>query len=182
MAAVLVSWIEDAEPISVAEVKAQARILSGAEDALIADIIIPAARQLAETRTGAAIRKGIYRETVKAFPNGDLTLGKGRAFEVVSFTCAAAIVPSSDYELLQLGNDSVLGRTNTWPAGGPVAIEYKAGVDLADFPTVKQWMLLACAWAFEQRELFAHGQQAFAEMPSSYVDALLAPLQVPPRF
>ncbi|MBI3690120.1 MAG: phage gp6-like head-tail connector protein, partial [Mycolicibacterium aromaticivorans] len=52
------------EPVSLDEAKVQARIDSDLtdDDGFIQATLIPGARQLAETRTGAAIRPARYRQ------------------------------------------------------------------------------------------------------------------------
>lgn len=183
MAATLLSWIDEKEPVTFDDVRAQCFI--DVDDEAIRKFvetnIIPAARQLAETRAGSAIRKGNYRETLKVMPAGDFTLSKGRATKILKVTCGGLILNLSDFLLLDIGGDMVVSSVPASAGAGPVYIEFEAGIDIEEFPTVKQWILLACGWAYEQRELLLVGQ-AIQEMPESYVDSLLQPITTPPRF
>ncbi|RJF99019.1 hypothetical protein [Noviherbaspirillum saxi] len=184
MTAVLVSWADANEPVTLADVAAQCRIDADdaeAEKDLIEKLIIPGARQLAETRSGAAIRKGTYREILRSFPEDEFPLSKGQATEVTSLKCGGAVVNPTTYQLINLGKESLLSPSASWPASGTVEIEYEAGIDLEEYPSVKQWILMACAWAYSQRGLLLTGQKV-EEMPSSYVDSLLDPICTPPRF
>lgn len=184
MTAVLVSWADVNEPVTLADVAAQCRIDTDdaeAEKDLIEKLIIPGARQLAETRSGAAIRKGTYREVLRSFPEDEFPLSMGQATEITSLKCGGTVVNPDTYQLINLGKETLLSPSSSWPATGMVEIEYKAGIDLAKFPSVKQWILMACAWAYSQRGLLLIGQKV-EEMPRSYVDALLEPICTPPRF
>ncbi|WP_211475041.1 hypothetical protein [Collimonas humicola] len=183
MAATLLSWVDEKEPVTFDDVRAQCFIDADDENAkyLIETNIIPAARQLAETRTGSAIRRGKYRETLKLFPTGDFTLSKGRATKILKVTCGGLDVSVGDFLLLDIGGDMIVSPISGSAGAGPAYIEFEAGIDIAAFPSVKQWILLACGWAFEQRELLLAGQP-IQEMPASYVDSLLQPITTPPRF
>ncbi|MFJ2989958.1 hypothetical protein ACIPF8_18995 [Collimonas sp. NPDC087041] len=183
MAAALLKWIDEEEPVTFEKVRAQCLIDDDDESdkQFIEEEIIPAARQLAETRTGSAIRKGLYRETLKVMPSGDFTLSRGRATKILKITCGGAEIDVGGFLLLDIGGDIVVSPTSGNSGTGPVYIDFEAGIDIAEYPTVKQWILLACAWAYEQRELFSAGQ-AFQQMPASYVDSLLQPITTSPRF
>ncbi|MNE88322.1 hypothetical protein D3C80_1856210 [compost metagenome] len=90
----------------------------------------------------------------------------------VEFTGAA--------ELIQGAKESYL----TFPGGRPVGrlrIRYRAGVDLEAHPGVLSWLLMAAETAFAQRGLLIVGQ-SLTEVPSGFVDHLLADITVPPRF
>jgi uncharacterized phiE125 gp8 family phage protein len=191
MAAVLVEYLDAAEPLSFEDVAAQARIDGEEERDFVESVVIPGARQAAETKTGAAIRKARYIERLPAFPAGDFPLSIGQVTAVDSVTWRSAsgdtlVLDPSLYEVIQEGRETRLAPIGTtpWPNASAVTITYQAGADLAHFPTVRSWMLLAAGWAYDQRELFAlaQGRQAIEEMPSGFADALLAPITVPPRF
>lgn len=178
MAAVLIEYLPDsAEPLTLEEVKVWCRVDGDDEDALIENLVIPAARQLAETRTGAAIRKGRYRDILPSLANYPLSLGQ--AIKIESVTVDDELVAPEQYALRQLGRESVIDAPAFVGATG--AVVYTAGIDMEKFPAIKGWLLLAAAWAYDQRELLIRGQ-AVAEMPASYADALLVPLSQPPRF
>ena len=79
-----------------------------------------------------------------------------------------------------------------WPQTGrserAVEITYLAGFTPGDFvaryPSVRIWILMACAWAYAQREMFMLKLRGsgFEELPPDYMQSLLEPLTVPPRF
>lgn len=191
MAAVLVEYLDDAEPLTFEDVDSQCRIDDDEERDFVETIIIPGARQAAESKSGAAIRKARYVERLAGFPQGEFPLSVGQAFSVdsVEFRDAKGVTSTLDpaaYELVQLGRESVIAPTGMapWPRALAVTIKYQAGIDLAQFPSVRSWMLLAAALAYGQRELFAVGQsrQAIVDIPGDYTDFLLVPITVPPRF
>lgn len=79
----------------------------------------------------------------------------------------------------------------SWPAtaavSNAVVVDYVAGLKPSEiaskYPSVIQWILLATTWAYENRQLMSNGnKETFNEMPSSYVDTLLDPIRVVPRF
>ena len=59
-------------------------------------------------------------------------------------------------------------------------VTYLAGIDIEDRPSVRQYLLLAAAWAYRHRELLVLGQ-TLNELPERYLLTLLAGLTVPPR-
>ncbi|MPW17880.1 hypothetical protein GCT13_13270 [Paraburkholderia sp. CNPSo 3157] len=190
MGAVLVEYLDDMEPLTYEDVAAQARIDASDESSFITSIIIPGARQAAETKSGAAIRKGRYTERLPAFPVGDFPLSIGQVTEVesVSWRSASgetATLDPSSYEVIQVGRETRLAPLGSqWPRAAAVTFTYQAGTDLDKFPSVRAWMLLAAAWFYDNRELFliAQTRQAVMEMPTGFADALLHPITVPPRF
>ncbi|MDR5756498.1 hypothetical protein [Caballeronia sp. LZ035] len=187
MAAVLLEYL-DVEPLTFEDVAAQCRIDDEDEREFIERIVIPGARQAAESKSGAAIRKARYVERFAGFPQGDLVLSIGQILTVDSIqsrTASEALTtfdPNS-YETVQLGRETLLTLFNgsSWPTASAVFITYQAGIDLERYPSVRSWMLLSAAWAYDHRELFANGQ-AIAAMPGGYADVLLAPICVPARF
>ncbi|MNJ68536.1 hypothetical protein D3C77_647920 [compost metagenome] len=83
-------------------------------------------------------------------------------------------------ELRQGGKESYL----FFPAGRPAGrlrIRYRAGVDLEAHPGVLSWLLMAAETAFTHRGLMVVGQ-SLTELPSSFIDHLIADITVPPRF
>ncbi|MDF3837148.1 hypothetical protein P3W85_29955 [Cupriavidus basilensis] len=186
MPAVLIDYLAD-EPISFADFEGQSRVDGDEEQAHITGVVIPAARQTAETRSGAAIRPGRYRERLPGFPPTDFPLSIGQVTEIESVQWRASegdfvTLSTNAYELLDEGRESRLAPAPgfSWPHAVAVLITYKAGTDLEKHPSVRQWLLLAAAWMFEHRELY--GTQSIVEMPQGYADGLLAPITVLPRF
>jgi uncharacterized phiE125 gp8 family phage protein len=190
------------EPIAAAEVKAQARIDADltADDDFIQAVLIPGARQLAETRTGAAIRPARYRQRLRALPQdgGAIVLANALVTAVESVTYVAAtgnpvLLSSVTYEVVQVDRETLVAPlAPPWPETGvswrAVEIIYTAGLSAADFasrfPSVKAWMLMAAAWGYAQRELFVmtHGAAGFQELPADYLAGLLDPLTLRARF
>jgi hypothetical protein len=163
----MISLIEylGTEPVSVDEVKQHCRIDDGDEDQYIATVIIPGARAMAEARSGAVIREGRYSETIVL--GGVLSVGRVISIEDVVVNGVAV-----DFESTEKGGNE----------GKLATVTFLAGVDLTAFPGVKSWLLLTCGWMYANREMFSSGAGGVIEMPRSYVDSLLAPIEVPAPF
>ncbi|MDF9756785.1 hypothetical protein [Pseudomonas hunanensis] len=150
---------------------------------LIDLVIIPGVTAQGESRTGAAIREAIYEEDwPETYPSGH-SLDVGQVIEVESVAVlagAGVVVPfDGEVELVSGGKESYL----RFPGGRPVGrlrIRYRAGVDLHAHPGVVSWLLMAAETAFTQRGVLIVGQ-SLSEVPSSFVDHLLADVTVPPR-
>lgn len=187
MAAVLVEYLDDAEPLSFEDVSAQCRIDDEDEREFIERMVIPGVRQAAESKTGAAIRKARYVERLGAFPKGEIPLSVGQVFAVETVAIRSTsgeqfTLGEARFELIQLGRETLLAPVGGhWPPVGTPTLTYRAGIDLDRFPSIRLWMLLSAAWAYENRELFSSGQSVVA-MPGGFADALLDPITVPPRF
>ncbi|WP_334068752.1 hypothetical protein [Burkholderia cepacia] len=188
MAAVLVEYLDDAEPLTFEDVAVQCRIDDDDERAFIERIVIPGARQAAERKSGAAIRKARYVERLAGLFAGEFPLSVGQVRSVDSIEArdvsgTASTLDPSRYELVQLGRETLcalLGEAH-WPSARAVTITYQAGIDIDKHPAVRSWMLLAAAWAYDHRELFSEGQ-GIAQMPDGYTNVLLDSITVPPRF
>jgi hypothetical protein len=69
-----------------------------------------------------------------------------------------------------------------------VEITYTAGITPTDmttrYPSVRQWILMAAAWALEQPELFvlSKSRTGYQELPDDYLAALLDPIKLHTRF
>lgn len=174
------------EPVlTLAQVAQQCRIeLEDLDADLVGEIIIPGVTTQCESKTGASIRAALFEEDWPGhFPSGH-HLDWGQASEVVSVSVmlqggAWSNVPGP-FDLRQGQRESFL----FFPVGRPsgeLRIRYKAGLDLALWPGVRNWMLMAAATALKHPEMFIVGQ-ALAELPSSFLDHLLADITVPPRF
>lgn len=176
-----VAWVDDNEPLTVEDLVAHARLGSDEATALasyLESVVIPAARQLAETRSGAAIRRASFQDHRAAVPRGAIQLGMGQAYSIESITIAGQLQDPSTYSLLVIDKDPrVVPATGYWPHGS-VTVVYQAGIDdMTRYPSVKNWMLLAATWMIEQPSMFTL-EQAVQSMPASYVDSLLAPISV----
>ncbi|PKI19404.1 hypothetical protein [Pseudomonas monteilii] len=151
---------------------------------LIHLVVIPGVTAQAESKTGAAIREAIYEEEwPAAYPSGhSLDIGQVVAVESVVVLGEGGEVTTyaGQVELSQGGKESYLLFPGGRPAGR-LRIRYRAGVDLEAYPGVLSWLLMAAETAFTHRGLLVAGQ-SLAEVPSSFVDHLLADVTVPPRF
>lgn len=151
---------------------------------LLRDVIIPGVTAQAETRTGAAIRQARYVETwPAAYTSGHaLDVGQANSIEKVDVLSADGVpVPSgAACYLQQEQRESYLH----FPAGRPAGvlqITYTAGADLAAYPAVRNWLLMHIGTVYAQRESLVIGGSV-AELPSGFLDSMLADITVPPRF
>lgn len=154
------------------------------EPALIEQIIIPGVTAQCESKTGAAIRGAVYEEEWPADRPSGHALDVGQANEVISIlaqradgTWAEAVGP---FELRQEQRESFLFFPAVRPAGR-LRIRYKASLDLDSNPGVRNWLLMAAATIYRHPEMFLVGQ-TLAELPSTFLDHLVAEVTVPPRF
>lgn len=184
------------EPLTYEDVVAQCRLDPDDDDSterdLIERIVIPAARGLAEEATGAAIRKGRYRDHLPRVPAGNaFAATMGQAFELESIalgaTVGAALLDPSAAYLVNSGKESFLYTQQGLPwrdvAGScpqGLMVTYLAGIDIENHPSVRHYLLLAAAWAYRHRELLVLGQ-TLNELPDRYLLTLLAGITVPPR-
>ena len=151
---------------------------------LINLVIIPGVTVQAESKTGAAVREAIYEEDWPAhYPSGHpLDVGQvvavesvhllGASGEPVPFTGATHLTHGSKESYLEFPG----GRPD-----GRLRVRYRAGVDLEAHPGVISWLLMAAETAFTHRGQLVVGQ-TLTELPSSFVDHLLADITIPPRF
>lgn len=193
-----------AEPVSLDEVKNQARIDSDLtdDDLFIQSIVIPGARQQAESRTGSAIRQGRFRQVGHCFPahGAPFAITHGCVIAVESITYAEPHQPGvrgvldiASIEIVTVDREVIISPiAGKWPHTGfsPKAVEvtYTAGIDPSIFaeryPSVKTWILMAAAWAYAQREMFLLQTRGagYQELPADYMQTLLDPLRLPPRW
>lgn len=197
------------EPISLEEVKSQARIdLDLTDDDLfIQTALIPSARQQAETRTGSIIRPARYRQIAPCFPHHNdvlwLALGNVQTLESLTYVprrhggdlrdVDPIEIDLSTVELVTFDRESALVlRSGCWPHAARVAnavqIQMTAGIEpvvfAQTFPSVKVWMLMAAAWGYAQREMFLLQSRGagYQELPSDFMQSLLEPMKLPPRW
>lgn len=183
--ATFVAWIDDSEPVTAEELVAHARLGSDeatALDAYIKSIVIPAARQVAEVRSGAAIRRARYVERREGWPpHGDLQLGKGQVYAIESITADGQALDAASYSLWVVDKDPRVRLAAARSPYGVIEVTYLAGIEtISNFPSVKNWILLAATWMLEQPSMFTL-EQAVQTMPGSYIDSLLAPISIEGR-
>lgn len=178
-----------AEPVSLAEAKAQCRIDGSDEDALIA-LMISAARRAAEIRSGRALVTQTWELALDAFPASAIELPMPPVQSIVSikYLDAAGVeqtIDAADYALDTYGSQRhwVLPAQNvSWPdtldAANAVKIRFTAGYGAAaDVPQdIKMWILLALGTMVKHRETTAEGQ--LVELPGDYWQSLLDPYRI----
>jgi len=151
---------------------------------LIDMIIIPGVTAQCESKTGAAIREATYEEDWPAHYLSGRALDVGQAVAIESVLLLGGSGPPVEFagrtEVIQTGKESYLRFPDGRPEG-MLRIRYRAGVDLQAHPGVLSWMLMAAETAFSHRGVLVAGQ-TLTELPSSFVDHLLADITVPPRF
>lgn len=192
------------EPVTLAEAKANARVEADAtwEDDFFTSVLIPGARQLAETRTGACIKAARWKQRLPEFPKLGhpipITHTLCTVVESLTYlpagttTSRGTLTPDTDFEVVQTENETHLAPllATTWPSAGQslraVEITYTAGLPRADmtarYPSIRQWILMAIAWGYDNRTLFIADGAGFTELPDSYHLQLLDPITVRPRF
>lgn len=151
---------------------------------LIEQIIIPGVTAQCESKTGAAIRGAVYEEEWPADRQGGHALDVGQASEIVSvFSLQASgswVEQVGPFVLRRDQRESFLH----FPAGRPAGrlrIRYKAALDVELHPGVRNWLLMAAATIYRHPEVFLVAQ-TLAELPSTFLDHLVADITVPPRF
>lgn len=177
------------EPITLAEAKAQCRVDSSSEDALLT-LFIQAAREKAESDTGTAIISQTWEQTLDEFPEAEIELLKPPVSAMLEVQYrdldgATQTLPNTRYTL----------DANTFPgwllpeidAGWPstdgsancVTLRYTTGYpDAASVPAkIRLWMLLTVAFLYEQREAMVIGER-ISEIPNRYVDGYLDSFRV----
>jgi uncharacterized phiE125 gp8 family phage protein len=187
------------EPITVAELKAQCRIDTADEDALLA-VIIAAARAKAESYTGAAIMQQTWEQALDGFPCAEIEVLKPAAWSGSSTAANPFTLTSISY-LDEAGATQTLGNTlyvadvgtfpswvlpkfdTSWPAtsgaANSVTLRYTVGYTV---PTLvpgdmRAWLLLTAAYLYAQREAMVTIDRV-AEIPARFVDSLIDPYRV----
>ena len=172
-------------PILLEDVARQCRVeVDDLEPELIEHVIIPGVIAQAEAKTGAAVRPAEYVEDWPERYASGRPLDVGQAHEIVAVqrvSVDGTVVDLDVPRYLQQGQrESFLH----FPAGRPpgvLRVRYKAGLDLDAYPGVRLWLLMSAATAYEFRETLVMGT-ILAELPSSFLDTLLAEIEVPARF
>lgn len=151
---------------------------------LIEQIIIPGVTSQCESKTGAAIRGAVYEEEWSADRRSGHALDVGQATEIVSVLSQQAegdwVEQVGTFELRQDQRESFLHFPTARPPGR-IRIRYKAGLDMDTHPGVRNWLLMAAATIYRHPEMFLVGQ-TLSELPSTFLDHLVAEITVPPRF
>ena len=185
------------EPVTLAEARLQVRLTAGdgtAEDSLIEQIWIPAARRHAEAYTGRSFITQQWRLVLDGFP-ACIELERGDVQQIDSLTyrdmagATQTVTWAAPSNGVQRSSDGTLvadltGGTaritpafgSVWPINmpeiGSVAVNYTAGYgNAAAVPQgLKAWILLRVARMYENREEPIEGEAA-----ASFLDGLLDP-------
>lgn len=180
----------EAEPISLAEAKAQCSVDSSDWDTLLT-LYIQAARQKAEGELQRALITQTWEQRLDAFPDAEVMLEKPGVLSIVSVKyldtsgVEQTLAPSA-YALDAAASPGWLYPADgtTWPTTddviNAVRIQYTAGFGpaAADVPApIRAWMLLTIGYLFAQREAIDATGKA-AAIPSRFVDSLLDPWRV----
>lgn len=171
--------------ITLEQVAQQCRIdAADLESDLINLIIIPGVIAQAEAKSGAAIQTATYEEDWPASRPSGSYLDIGQAQELVKLKRIepdGSLTVLTDACYLQRGQrETALHFPNGRPSG-MLRITYSAGLDMEAYPSVRSWLLMHAASAYEQRETLIVGL-SLTELPASYLDVLLAEITLPPRF
>lgn len=170
------------EPVTLSEAKAQLRVTSSAEDALINSLIV-AARDLCESETGRALLPQTWELSLDCFED-EMILRRVPVASITSikYTDAYGVeqtLASTEYVLDTASNWKarvVLAPGKSWPQVytgiNNVRIRYVAGyANAAAVPqALKQWMLLQISHWFRNRESVIVGVTA---NKMEFVDNLL---------
>lgn len=169
--------------LELSEVAAWLRLRNADRDKdLLEKTLIPGVIGMCESRTGAAIAEAEYQELWPEYFASGHALDVGQATDVVSVARVGGgtVIDSASYWLEQGQRESSLFFEGARP-GGVLRINYRAGIDLAAYPSVKTWLLMGIATLYDQRESIVIGQPV-AELPAQFLETMLAEVTVPPRF
>lgn len=187
MVAILVN-APQAEPVTLGEAKAHARVDASHEDEKVA-ALIAAARAEVENRTGRALMRQTWRLVRDAVPiGGVIRLAPAPLISVDAVTIYGGdgmpnVIAPQDYEvdLFSSPGRLRLGSGRFWGARAMngIEVDITCGYPAAgDVPApLKQAILLLVGYWFEQREAGAIG--AVAGPVDRGVAALLAPYRMP---
>jgi uncharacterized phiE125 gp8 family phage protein len=170
----------EAEPISLEEAKAHARILTDSEDALLG-VLIKAARRYAEARCNRSLAVQTYEATFDALPCGFGVLELPRpplvAVESIGYRPWPGVAPvtldPSAYRVVP-GTPGLVVPTDAWPSAigaASVVVRYSAGWAPDELPEdARVALLMLVSHWFDRREPVTVG--TVSEVPVT-VDALL---------
>jgi uncharacterized phiE125 gp8 family phage protein len=176
-----------AQPVTLAEAKAQVRVDHSDEDALITRLTAAATSYL-DGRTGILGRCLVtqtWELTLDAFPDGEIELPLGPVANVVSVTYVGTAgttqtLASSNYYFDDASLSQWVVPVADWPdtkdVANAVTVRFIAGTAAASVPeAIRHAILLLIGHWYEQRSTVSVGMTV-AEMPMA-VDALLAPFR-----
>lgn len=173
------------EPVTRDEAKLASTAEGSAHDDHFDDVWVPAAREQAEHRLGRALITQTWELTLDEFPSVAIILPRP---PLQSVTSIKYLDPDGQQQTLdaldyQVVTKSIRGYVQPaygkqWPAirrgPGSVQVTYVAGYgSAADVPSsIKQWILMAVATWYQQREGMVVGNVVNA-LPRDFMSALL---------
>jgi uncharacterized phiE125 gp8 family phage protein len=177
------------EPVTLAEVKANARVDGTEFDSMIT-LLIQMAREYAESETGRAFITQTWELVIDAFPEKEIKIEK---LPISSITYlkyydengTLQTLDSDDYVLdANVLPGWVLPAYNTtWPTTYDVAnaviVRFVAGYGAAaDVPaSIRQWIILRASTMVDMNRSINTGN-IVTDMPRDYVDAMLDPYRL----
>lgn len=177
------------EPITLAQLKAQCRVDTTDDDAVLT-LAIAAARAKAENYTGTAIISQVWEQTLDAFPAAEIELQKPPVTTVnaVTYVDASGATQTLSDAAYSLDANTFPGWLlpaygSAWPEtrdqANAVAIRFTTGyADANAVPgDLRAWLLLTAAFIYAQREVMVLGGR-ISEIPERFVDSLLDPYRV----
>jgi uncharacterized phiE125 gp8 family phage protein len=175
------------EPITLAEAKANLRVVGADEDTDITRMI-RAARQMAEERLNRALMPQVLAFGADGFC-GALRAPRPPLREIDSLTYidadgAPQVLPDTAYLVDEFAEPPTINAApgTSWPTAraqaGAVVVQYQAGyADAASVPEpIRQWMLLAINAFYEHRSA-VNESQTYA-LPEDFAKWLLQPYVV----
>lgn len=176
----------DTPPLVAADLAAWMKIDDvDMQGSLVDAVILPGVIAQCEAKTGAAIRTAQFSESWDAHRLSGSALDVGQAFaidriEYRDTSGASQVLDEAAAEIQREQRETYVH----FPSGRPdgrLLIEYRAGLDLDAYPSVRTWLLMQAATIYGQRETLITGQTV-VELPPTFIDSLLAEITVPPRF
>ena len=178
------------EPLDAATLKLWCRIDGTDEDALLASLFIPAARQACENATGRALLSQTWEVVLDAWPAGsaiELPRAPVLAITSVKYIDTAGVQQTLAGAAYALDNDSEPGWLlpaygTDWPealdTANAIRVRYTAGYGAAatDVPqALRMWIALHAAAAYANREASGDARMV-AENPA--LAGLLDPYRI----
>lgn len=173
------------EPITLEQAKLHARVDTDDDDALLT-LMISAARQIAERKTGRVLRASTWEWALKCGVYAALNLPLAPCSGVTAVSVDGTEVDAALYNFTPSGNGAneapLLARLELlpgFPAGDEMTVTLTAGWPVDAIPkSLQQWMLTRVSTWYEQREKFVVGVN-FNELGYDFIDSLLDPYIVP---
>ncbi|MES2903854.1 MAG: head-tail connector protein [Pseudomonadota bacterium] len=175
------------DPLTLAEAKAQCRVLHDDEDALIARLVTAATRHV-ERALSLSLIERTYVLTLDSFSDA-IELPRGPVASVTSLTYSDAdgvtqTVSAADYTVDLVSRPQWLVRNSSasWPATldgvNVVSVQYVAGFDElpAEYEDLKHAIALLVGHFYANREAVTADRQA-TEVPMA-VEALMQPFRM----